>query len=204
MDTKKAGKFEMKEIGEPPKYYYYEFFIRQNMIWVKIFLSVLAITCSSYISIKPLHRSDISNSCELSEDQSKNISEIDKVVRRYNPEISKAIYLTPNYGGPIKTLKTYKYMNGNAFERMLLFHFVDKYNYELKLDTLIIEGGKKEIRKKIFDDASVCISDVQDLIFYIKLSEDEYDEIKNITNIVFRIQDMILVLDSKCKGTVLY
>ena len=63
---------------------------------------------------------------------------------------------------------------------------------------------EKRNKEKIFDDASVCISDVQDLIFYIKLSEDEYDEIKNITNIVFRIQDMILVLDSKCKGTVLY
>lgn len=172
--------------------------------WSKIFLLVLAIICSSCKSFKPLNQISTSYACEYFEEKPLNISEIEKVVRRYNLEISKTIFLTPAYGSPMKTLRVYKYKNNNATERVLLFHFRDKYNYELKLDTLIIEGGKNEIRKEIYDDASVVISDLQDLIFYIRLSENEYDELKNVTNIQFRIQDMTLVLDAECKSAVLY
>lgn len=78
-----------------------------------------------------------------------------------------------------------------------------KESSDLGHNTLKVEGGKIEIRKKFYDDASVVISDLQDLIFYVKLSEDEYDQIKNINNIIFRTQNMTLILDDKCKSVVL-
>lgn len=200
----KADESKLKEIFRFDKFCYQDGTIKLVISWIFIFLILLGMHSISCVAVRPLHQSNPISSCECIDESYVNLSEIDKNIKRYNPEISKTIYLTSNFGSLTKTLKVYKYRNNNGIDRILLFHIADMFTYELKLDTLIIEGGNIIFRKKIYDDASVKIGNVQDLLFYITLNENEYNGIIDINKLLFRIDDMTLELNSDCKNKVFY
>lgn len=170
-----------------------------------ILLSLILISCTS---IKPIRNnsgsSTVVKNCESLEDDVSNIPAIVKNIKRYNPEISKTVYLEANYGGATKTLRVYKYRNNNAFERVLFFHIQDLYTYELQIDTMVLALDTKEIKKKIDDDASVVISNTQDLLFYVTLAENEYQEIINSSTFSFKIHDMVLRVDPDCRKLIAF
>jgi hypothetical protein len=112
--------------------------------------------------------------CTVPEDE-KNVSAfITDTLLRTGMTAGHTVRLISGYGSSDKYVTLYRTVRGDSLEYTLLFHFRDRYDYDLSDEQVELRCDTSTLRKSVCSDgASVVISQVTDQYSYVHCSRKE-------------------------------
>lgn len=162
-----------KKSNSQMKSFFYQSFTSHLFL---IFLLFQNFKCT-FIKIRPLLLNDSKRAeCQYTDQIDKKRTEIEQRIIKNHGQFTRTLLLNTNIGSPDKFLTVYRMRQMGENEFVLVFHFIDRYDYDIFKNEMAIKLDKGTVlnQKITQDPATVIISEISNQFFYFSLCREDF------------------------------